>query len=185
MSDVVEYDQLVAFLKQASVFEIYRMSAAIQNELENPQRLLKVNHKIKEGDLVEYYDAKTNTFIKAVIIQKALKNVIVRHVDDGRRWQIPLYWLKIDSREFVFERAARGLNKNEVKVGDMVGFYHQKYEEDITGRVERLNQKTVSLITSEPKRWRVPYNLLYTVIDGQQIEAMQRMEFQSETGDLV
>ncbi len=185
MSEVVEYDQLVAFLKQASVFEIYRMSAAIQNELENPQRLLKVNHKIKEGDLVEYYDAKTNTYIKAIIIQKALKNVIVQHIDNGRRWQIPLYWLKIDSREFVFERAARGLNKNEVKVGEIVGFYHQKYGEDITGRVERLNQKTASLITSEAKRWRVPYQLLYTVIDGEQIEAVQRMEYQSEVGDLV
>ena len=185
MSDVVEYDQLVAFLKQASVFEIYRMSAAIQNELENPQRLSRVNHKIKEGDLVEYYDAKTNIFIKAIIIQKALKNVIIQHIDDGRRWQIPLYWLKLDSREFVFEPATRGLNKNEVKVGDFVGFYHTKYEEDITGRVERLNQKTVSLITQAEKRWRVPYQILYSVIDGQQIEAMQRMEFQSGVGDLV
>lgn len=185
MSDVVEYDQLVAFLKQASVFEIYRMSAAIQNELENPQRRSRVNNKIKEGDLVEYYYAKTNTFIKAIIIQKALKNVIVQHIDNGRRWQIPLYWLKLDSREFVFERAARGLNKNEVKVGDFVGFYHTKYEEDITGRVERLNQKTVSLITPEEKRWRMPYQILYPVIDGQQIEAMQQMEFQSGVGDLV
>ena len=111
--------------------------------------------------------------------------MIVRHVDDGRRWQIPLYWLKIDSREFVFERAARGLNRNEVKVGDFVGFYHQKYEENITGRVERLNQKTVSLITPEPRRWRVPYQLLYPVIDGEQIEAMQGIEFQSEMGNLV
>lgn len=180
MSEIVEYDQLVAFLKQASAFEIYRMSVAIQNELENPQRLSKVNQKIKEGDLVEYYDSKTNRFIKTIVIQKALKNVIVQHVDDGRRWQIPLYWLKIDSREFVFERAARGLNKNEVKVGDVVGFYHQKYEEDIMGRVERLNQKTVSLITPASKRWRVPYQLLYSVIDGQQTEAMQRMEHQSD-----
>ena len=178
MSDVVEYDQLVAFLKQASAFEIYRMSVAIQNELENPQRLLKVNHKIKEGDLVDYYDAKTNTFIQAIIIQKALKNVVVQHVDDGRRWQIPLYWLKVDSREFVFERAARGLNKNAVKVGDVVGFYHQKYGEDITGRVERLNPKTVSLITPEAKRWRVPYQILYPIIDGQQIDTTQRIEDQ-------
>ena len=185
MSDVVEYDQLVAFLKQASAFEIYRMSVAIQNELENPQRLLKVNHKIKEGDLVDYYDAKTNTFIQAIIIQKALKNVVVQHVDDGRRWQIPLYWLKVDSREFVFERAARGLNKNAVKVGDVVGFYHQKHGEDITGRVERLNPKTVSLITPEEKRWRVPYQILYPVIDGQQIDITQRMEDQSGIGDFV
>jgi hypothetical protein len=180
MSDVVEYDQLVAFLKHASVFEIYRLSAAIQNELENPQRLAKVSHKIKEGDLIEYFDSKTNTFIKANIVQKALKNVIVRHVDDGRRWQIPLYWLKIDSREFVFEQSARGLNKNAVKVGDFVGFYHQNYGENITGRIERLNQKTVSIMTPEKKRWRVSYQLLYPIIDGEQIDTLQKVEYQSE-----
>ena len=86
MTDIVEYDQLVAFLKNASVFEIYRLSAAIQNELENPQRLAKVNHKIKEGDLIEYFDSKTNTLIKAIVVQKALKKVVVQHVHDGRRW---------------------------------------------------------------------------------------------------
>lgn len=106
--------------------------------------------------------------------------MIVKNVDDGRRWQIPLYWLKIDSREFVFERAARGLNKNEVKVGDFVGFYHEKYMEDITGHVERLNQKTVSIITPEAKRWRVSYQLLYLVIDGEQIELRQPIELQSD-----
>jgi len=180
MSDVVEYDQLVAFLKQASVFEIYRMSAALQNELENPQRLLRVTNKIKEGDVVEYYDAKTNTFIKAIILGKALRKAIVQHIEDGGRWQIPLYWLKIDSREFVFERPTQGLNKNEVKVGDYVGFYHHKHEEHITGRVERLNQKTLSFITEEPRRWRVSYNILYSVIEGQQMEASQQMKLNQE-----
>lgn len=180
MSDVIEYDQLVAFLKQASLFEIYRLSAALQNELEDPQRLAKINHKIKEGDLVEYFDSKTNGFIKANVVQKALKYVIVRHVEDGRRWRIPLYWLKIDGREFVFERTTRGLSKNAVKIGDFVGFYHQNYGEDIVGRVERLNPKTVSLLTPGKKRWRVPYQLLYPIIDGEQIETLQRMEYKTE-----
>ena len=99
----------MAFLKHVSVFEIYRLSGAIQNELENPQRLAKVNHKIKEGDFV--------------------------------------------------------------------GFYHQNYGEHIAGCVERLNQKTVSLITPG-KRWRVSYQLLYPIIDGEQIETLQRIEHQ-------
>jgi hypothetical protein len=184
MTDVVEYDQLVAFLKHASVFEIYRLSAAIQNELENPQRLAKVNHKIKEGDFIEYFDSKTNTLIKAIVVQKALKKVVVQHVDDGRRWQIPLYWLKIDSREFVFEQATRGLSKNAVKVGDFVGFYHQNFGEHIAGRVERLNQKTVSLLTPG-KRWRVSYQLLYPIIDGEQIETLQRMEHQLDLNNFA
>ena len=75
--------------------------------------------------------------------------------------------------------------KNAVKVGDFVGFYHQNYGEHIAGRVERLNQKTVSLITPEKKRWRVSYQLLYPIIDGEQIEILHRMENQLDVSDFA
>ena len=44
--------------------------------------------------------------------------------------------LKIDSREFVFEKKERGLNRNAIKVGDFVGFSREG--EEIIGCVERL-----------------------------------------------
>lgn len=168
MTDVVEYDRLVSFLKEASPFEIYRLSVALQNELDNSKTFEKINHRIKEGDVVEYFDSKTNALIKAIVLGKTQKRAIVQHINDGRRWQIPLYWLKIDSRELVFEKPARGLSKNMVKVGDLVGFYHQKINEHFTGKIQRLNPKTVTINISD-KIWRVPYSLLYPIIDGQQI----------------
>lgn len=178
MSNVIEYDPLVSFLKQASAFEIYRMTVALQNELDNPTRLAQISTKIKVDDPVEWYDSATNAFIKAIIMGKTAKRVIVQNLHDGRRWQIPLYWLKLDSREFVFEQKEKGLNKNSIKVSDFVGFYHQKLGKDITGQVERLNPKTVSILTSTQQRWRVPYSLLYPVIEGQQAEVNQVIEYQ-------
>jgi hypothetical protein len=35
-------------------------------------------------------------------------------------------------------------------------------------------------MTSEKKRWRVSYQLLYPIIDGEQIETLQRIEYQPE-----
>lgn len=166
MSDVVQYDQLVAFLKQASLFEIYRLSVALQIELENPLRISALLKKFKEGDVVEYFDASTQTFIAGRVLQKALKNVVVQRLDDGRQWKIPYHMLKIDSREFVFEKKERGFNRNALKVGDFVGFSREG--EEIIGRVERLNQKTVSIITASNHRWRVSYQLLYPIIEGEQ-----------------
>ena len=166
MSDVVQYDQLVAFLKQASLFEIYRLSVALQIEMENPLRISALLKKFKEGDVVEYFDASTQTFIAGRVLQKALKNVVVQRLDDGRQWKIPYHMLNIDSREFVFEKKERGLNRNALKVGDFVGFSREG--EEIIGRVERLNQKTVSIITASNHRWRVSYQLLYPIIEGEQ-----------------
>lgn len=168
MSEVVQYDQLVAFLKNASLYEIYRVSAAIRNELENPARINAVREKFKVGDIISYFDDKTNTVIKACVLAKKLKYVSVQNCGDKQHWKIPYHMLKIDSREFNFNEPGKKLNKNSVKVGELVGFNNDGRE--VVGRVERLNQKTVSLITVDNSRWRVAYQFLYAVIDGKEFQ---------------
>lgn len=73
--------------------------------------------------------------------------------------------IKIDSRDFAFEQKAHGLNRNSLKVDDVVGF--SRDADEIIGKIQRLNPKTVSLVTAEGNRWRVSYSCLYPVIDGQ------------------
>ena len=174
MSEVVEYDQLVAFLKHASLFEIFRVSHAIQNELENPQRIFAVKEKLKEGSYIEYFEAKTQQFIRARLLKKNQKNVLVQNACDMKQWQIPYHFLKLDSREFDFRNPEKkGLHKNELSVGQWVGFTNSRNGETVVGRIQGLNQKTVSLITAMGARWRVAYQLLYTIIDGQKSENVQ------------
>lgn len=168
MSEVVKYDQLMSFLKNASLFEIYRVSHAIRNELENPQRIFATKEKLKEGSYIEYFEPKTQQFIRARLIKKNQKNVLVQNSCDMKQWQIPYHLLKIDSREFDFKNPEKkGLHKNELGVGQWVGFTNSRNGETIVGRIQSLNQKTVSLITPQGGRWRVSYALLYTIIDGQ------------------
>ena len=71
--------------------------------------------------------------------------------------------MKIDVREFNFSSSERGLSKNAVKVGDRVGF--NKDGEELVGCVERLNQKTISLMTSTGQHWCIAYQFLYSVIE--------------------
>jgi len=165
MSEVIQYEQLVAFLKHASLFEIYRLSATIENEMENPTRIASIRKKFKEGDIVEYFNAETNTLIAARVLKKNPKYVSVQNCADGKRWKLPYYLFKIDSREFDFSSSAHCLSKNAVKVVDWVDF--NKDDEKIVGWVERLNQKAVFLITEAGHRWRVAYQLLYAVIERQ------------------
>ncbi|MDQ3159320.1 MAG: hypothetical protein M3P98_04280 [bacterium] len=51
--------------------------------------------------------------------------------------------------------------------------------EDITGRVERLNQKTVTILTASKHQWRVPYSHLYPIIDGEQANVRLGIEYES------
>ena len=171
MSEVVQYDQLVAFLNNASLFEIYRISHAIRNELENPQRIIRVKSKLREGDYIEYFDARTQVLIRARLLKKNQKSALVQNCCDMKQWQVPYHILKIDSREFDFRSPEKkGLHKNELSVGRWVGFTNSRNGEAVVGRIQSLNQKTVSLITAQGGRWRVPYQMLYTIIDGQMNE---------------
>ena len=165
MSEVIQFNQLMAFLENASLFEIYRISVAIDNEIENPARIREARDKFKVGDKVEYFNKATNSFIAGVVLAKSIKYVSIRNCIDGANWKIPYYLLKLDSRDFDFSGPRKSLNKNSLQVGDMVGF--NKDGVDVIGQITRLNQQTVSLVTKDNRKWRVSYSFLYSVIDGQ------------------
>ena len=61
MSEVIQYEHLVSFLKNASLFEVYRLTVAIKNELEDSTRIALVRKQFKEGDVVEYFNEDTNS----------------------------------------------------------------------------------------------------------------------------
>ena len=151
---------------------------AIQNELDNPQRLTSVVGKVKIGDIVEYFESQTNQFIQATVLEKRLKKVLVKNIEDQKRWIFPYHMLNIDSRSFVFAKKEHGLDKNTIKVGDSVGFYHVRYGEDIAGHVQRLNQKTVTIQTANKNQWRVPYRHLYPIIDGKKSDIIPLIEYE-------
>jgi hypothetical protein len=59
-----------------------------------------------------------------------------------------------------------GLDKSQIKVGDRVGFLDRQ-NNDVYGKVIRLNRKTATILTDDHTDWRVGYGLLYLVIDGE------------------
>ncbi|MEM7793548.1 MAG: hypothetical protein AAF579_03730 [Cyanobacteria bacterium P01_C01_bin.118] len=63
----------------------------------------------------------------------------------------------------IAENVKEGLGRNEVAVGDHVGFFDRDGNERY-GNVIRLNQKTVTLDCNNQK-WRVAYSFLFKVID--------------------
>lgn len=179
MNETIDYEQLLGFLKDASLFEIYRLRVALDNELENPQRIAAVRSQFKEGDVVEYFDTQTNILIQAVVNQKNPRTVYLTNKHNGQKWTMPYHCLNINSREIVFDDNKKSLTKNSIKVGDLVGFNNDG--EEVVGRVIRINNKTASLITVDNKRWRVSYRALYRIIEGDTHRDVNVIEHDSAT----
>lgn len=160
----MDYSKTLHDLTEASLFDLYRLSVAIRNELENPIRLQLLRRAFKEGDTISYFSETRNALQSAVVLQKNPKYVVVRNSNDQKIWKIPYYLLNLAHVTVdIHAHPQEKLSKNHLKIGDCVGF--DKDGEQIVGVVIRLNQKTASLATMDHRRWRVSYSLLFRVFD--------------------
>lgn len=98
------------------------------------------------------------------MIHKHIKYVSIIDAEDKRRWKIAYFLLNLGNvNTDIHASHQEKLSKNNLKVGDYVGFNHDG--EQIVGVITRLNHKTVSLITTNQRRWRASYSCLYKIID--------------------
>jgi hypothetical protein len=106
--------------------------------------------------------------IEAKVIKLMRTRLLVENIDDQQRWEIPLYYVNLDevNTDIIGSPRTR-LDKSQLKVGDMVGF-QDKQNNDVHGKIIRLNQKTATIKTNTNTEWRVGYEWLYVVIDVDQ-----------------
>lgn len=83
----------------------------------------------------------------------------------GQRWLIPYAAINPDGADVdIREKPRQGLGRNELAIGDRVGFVGRDHQER-SGCVIRLNDKTVTLDCAG-QQWRVAYSLPYRVVDA-------------------
>jgi len=160
----VDYSEIINTLNSASGFDLFRIKSAIERMLDDPARIIELKTKLRVGMEIEYFDSTENRIIKAVTLSIKRTKVTVKHIDDGACWTIPYYCININEVDTGISNNPnkRGLGRNEVKVGDKVGFITRDNTEQY-GDVIRLNQKTVTLACNEGQ-WRVSYGLLFKIV---------------------
>lgn len=160
----MNYSDIVKALDSATGFDLYRLSNAIRRMLDDPGRITEVKRRLHPGDQVEYFDTSENRIVKARLLKFQRTRVLVENIEDKVEWNIPYYALNIHGADTsIAENVKEGLGRNEVSVGDRVGFFDRDGNERY-GQVKRLNQKTVTLDCGGSK-WRVAYSFLFKVVD--------------------
>ncbi|HEY5728861.1 MAG TPA: hypothetical protein VIS72_02335 [Anaerolineales bacterium] len=164
----MDYSTIIENLKRASLFDLYRLSVAIDHQLENPQRIAEVKKHIKPGQTISYFEPTENSLIEAKVINLKRTKVLVENTHDQQRWTIPLYWVNLDEvNTDIVTSSGKRLDKSQLRVGDMIGFRNRQ-NIDVHGEIIRLNQKTVTIKTDTDKEWLVGYEWLHLIIDGEQ-----------------
>jgi hypothetical protein len=161
----MNYSDIIGALNSATGFDLFRINTAINRMLDDPKRIEQLKCQLQIGQEIEYFEPNENRIIKATVIKFKRAKVEIKNIDDGVCWTIPYYFININEVDTNISRSQKqsGLDRNEVKVGDKVGFIDGDNIEHY-GDIVRLNPKTVTL-HCDGQKWRVAYSFLFNVIN--------------------
>jgi hypothetical protein len=162
----MNYSDILQSLNQASAFDLYRLRAAIDRVLDEPRWLQAIGSRLHVGLQVQYFDARANRLRAGVVLEVRRKQAVIRDDGDGKDWLIEFPSINLDCADVrIREQVRHGLGRNELAVGDVVGFLDREQQQR-TGRILRLNDKTVTLQCGA-QQWRVGYSHLHHVLDAE------------------
>ncbi len=163
----MNYSNIIEELENATLFDMYRLLHALDNELENPNKIKLIKNNLRVGQIISHYNNSMNILEDVEIIKLNKNRCLVKKLSDESLWNILYASINMDNADVnINTNQEYGLKKNQISIGEILKFLdndnHQRY-----GKVIRLNQKSVTLLVNDEK-WRVGYGLLgkHTDIDG-------------------
>ncbi len=163
---MIDFTEVMNMLKNASPYELYRLRAALEIEMENPEKIMKVFQSFAIGNKLTYFNSKKNMLCKAIVLKKKSKHVVVKDLEDNAVWNTPYFAINITGHDSqIYAHKSEKLTRNHLRIGETVGFMHNG--EQIIGCIAKLNPKTVKLITTEGQSWSVGYEWLFQILDSQ------------------
>ena len=169
----MNYQDVLEALKNASAFDLYRLSCAIDREMDRPEHIVAVQRQIRPGQIIRYFDGSKNREFEAKVTKFGRTRLHVEHVEDGQKWHIPYYMVNLGGVDVSVSQQGKNkaITANDLSIGQQIGFYGKDNQER-SGVIERINQKSVSIRT-ETSRWRVAYCYLFPVIEGDTFEVAE------------
>lgn len=160
----MNFSDVFKTLNQASAFELFRLRASIDRVLAEPHWLQAMQPRLKVGQAVQFFDLRANALKRGQVLEMRRKDLVVLDLDDAVRWVLSYAAINLDGVDVqIREHKPQGLGRNEVALGDVVGFLDREQHQR-TGKVIRLNDKTVTL-QCDKGQWRVAYSFLHRVVD--------------------
>jgi len=171
----MNYANIIQELDNASSFDIFRLSIALNHEIESYERILEIKSKLIVGQNVDWFNATNNRLEKAVVIKCNKSRVLLENISDGLKWNVQYCAINLDSVEVeIAMNKKTGVKKYELSLGDVVSFI-DNFNKLIYGKVIKLNPKTAKIDTGS-NFWKVYYENI-TKADDMEAELVKNKIF--------
>ena len=160
-------NDLIDNLQKASLFQLWRLRDVIDKMLDDPNKLMHIKSQLRVGQNTIYFDSDDNKDIKCTIVRIGRTRVLVQRHDSCKRWNIPFYMLNINNIPTEIKTNKKKIDRLTLKIGDLVGFVNHRTNQELYGKVTKLNPKTALVKITTCEQWRVSYPCLFYVLDGE------------------
>jgi hypothetical protein len=177
----MDFASLLDALGKASLFDLWRLNAAIGRALEDPNKNEAIRANLRVGQSIRYFEAKQNREISGSVVEIKRRRALIEHDHDKKLWNIPFYMINLQGAHVDSHASRAKVHRDSLRVGDAVG-YRSRTHREVYGVVIKLNRKTatVRLVTGE--QWGVPYRLLFYILDAQEGTIAEALDHQFTSG---
>jgi hypothetical protein len=150
---------------QASDLELLQLQTAVAHLLMQPARIIAIRQQLHVGQAVQYWDVRDNRMRTAKVIEFKPDQLMIQASHDGKYRRVPYAAVALDSCAKTPPPPKEVLPRREdFAVGDTVSFEGRDLIRKF-GKIERINQKTASIVCEDRHEWRVSFALLQRVIN--------------------
>lgn len=163
----MDYASLLDALGKASLFDLWRLSAAIGRALEDPNKNETIRAHLRVGQSIRYFEAAENREIPGSVVQIKRSRALIQNDHDKKLWNIPFYMINLQGAQVDSHASRAKVRPDSLRMGDAVG-YRSRTQREVYGVVIKLNRKTATVRLATGQQWGVPYSLLFYILDAQE-----------------
>jgi hypothetical protein len=95
----MDYTSLLETLSKATLFDLWRLKAAIARALEDPHKNEAIRAGLRVGQPVHYFDATENREISGCVIEIKRSRALIQNDHDKKLWNIPFYMINLQGQD--------------------------------------------------------------------------------------
>jgi len=98
---MLESEVIFEKIESASLFELYHLSKLIEEAMKSPERITAVGHQLKIGDVVEWFNDRSNECYSGCVLEKHQTYVILEDIDNNPTYchKVPYCQLNVGTGE--------------------------------------------------------------------------------------
>lgn len=177
----MDYASLLDALGKASLFDLWRLSAAIRRALDDPNKNEAIRAHLRVGQCIRYFEGTENREIAGTVMEIKRSRALIQNDHDKKLWNVPFYMINLQGAHVDFHASRAKVSPDSLRVGDTVG-YRSRTQRDVYGVVIKLNRKTATVRIATGQHWGVPYSLLFYILDAEQGTITEALDNQLTIG---